>query len=105
MNYQEILKMVPMLLTLMILVHPGTHWIVCIAKIIMLLILIVLQLDIFRKKLKNLLEIKKLNQTYIDYSITIPSCVDIIALLLLITCLMAELCKVLTKCLVLLILV
>ena len=105
MNYQEILKMVLMLLTLMILVHLERIGLFCIAKIIMLPISIVLQLDIFQKKLKNLLVIKKLSQTCTDYNITIPSCVDIIALLLSIICLMVEICKVLIRCLVLLILV
>ena len=44
----------------------------------------------FLKRLKNLLEIKTLQQTYLDYKHTIRSCVDIVALILLILCLMVK---------------
>ena len=51
--------------------NVGTHWIALFCKKMKLFILIVLVLNIFLKKLKNLLRTKTLKQTIFEYKKTI----------------------------------
>ena len=55
-----------------------------------LFISIVLELNIFLKKLKNLLEIKTSKQIFLEYKQTIHQCVNTFAMDLLILCLLVK---------------